>query len=40
MGLLAKGDCDQLLADLTAIRRSESEFVVCPTVYELIARKL
>lgn len=40
MGLLAAADCEQLLADLTAIRQSEAEFVVCPTVYEVVARKL
>jgi SAM-dependent methyltransferase len=39
MGLLAAADCEQLLADLTAIRRSASDFVVCPTVYEVIATK-
>lgn len=40
MGLLAAADCEQLLADLDTIRRSEGEFVVCPTVYEVVARKL
>jgi SAM-dependent methyltransferase len=38
-GLLAAADCEQLLADLAAIRASATDFVVCPTVYELIARK-
>lgn len=39
MGLLAAADCEQLLADLTAIRASESDFVQCPVVYEVVARK-
>ncbi len=38
-GLLAAADCEQLLADLAAIRASDTDFLVCPTVYELIARK-
>ena len=37
MGHLAAADCEQLLADLTAIRQSEADFVVCPTVYEVVA---
>lgn len=36
-GLLAAADCDELLADLAAIRASATDFVVCPTVYEVIA---
>lgn len=39
MGLLAAADCQQLLDDLTAIRHSEADYVVCPTVYEVVARK-
>lgn len=39
MGLISAADCEQLFADLTAIRNSEGEFVQCPTVYEVIARK-
>lgn len=39
MGLLAAADCAELLADLTAIRDGEDDFVQCPTVYEVIARK-
>jgi hypothetical protein len=38
-GLLTAADCERLLADLAAIRASGTEFVQCPTVYELIARK-
>jgi SAM-dependent methyltransferase len=38
-GLLAKSDCEQLLADLAAMRDSDTDFVHCPTVYEIIARK-
>jgi hypothetical protein len=40
MGRLAAADCEQLLRDLDAIRRSESAFVVCPAVYEIVARRL
>ncbi len=36
-GLLAQADCDRLVADLEAIRRSPADFVSCPPVYELIA---
>lgn len=39
MGLLAQGDCDQLVADLEAIRGSETDWVQCPVVYEVIATK-
>ncbi|HEX6812283.1 MAG TPA: methyltransferase domain-containing protein [Planctomycetota bacterium] len=39
MGLLAKDDCDELIADLTRARESSSEFIQCPPVYELIATK-
>jgi SAM-dependent methyltransferase len=39
-GLLAAGECDELLADLDAIRASRTDFVVCPTVYEVIARRV
>lgn len=38
-GLLAAADCAQLLADLAAIRASATDFVQCPTVYELVARR-
>lgn len=40
MGLLAAADCEQLFADLAAVRAEPSRFVQCPPVYELIARKL
>lgn len=39
MGLMEKSDCDELIADLTRARKSASEFVQCPPVYELIATK-
>lgn len=39
MGKLEKSDCDELIADLTQARKSASEFVQCPPVYELIATK-
>jgi SAM-dependent methyltransferase len=39
MGMLKQSDCDELIADLTRARTSASEFVQCPPVYELIARK-
>ncbi|HEX5052931.1 MAG TPA: methyltransferase domain-containing protein [Planctomycetota bacterium] len=39
MGRLAQTDCDELLADLTAVRHSDTAFVQCPPVYELIAQK-
>ena len=37
-GLLAKDDCEELIADLSRARTSQNEFVLCPPVYELIAR--
>jgi SAM-dependent methyltransferase len=39
MGLLAAADCAQLIADLAAIRDSETDFVQCPVVYEVVAQK-
>jgi SAM-dependent methyltransferase len=36
-GLLAQADCDQLLADLALMRASDTDFIECPTVYELVA---
>ena len=38
-GQLAAADCEALLADLDAIRASATDFVVCPTVYEIVARR-
>ncbi|MBL8754471.1 MAG: class I SAM-dependent methyltransferase [Planctomycetes bacterium] len=40
MGLLQAADCAELLRDLDAIRASESAFVVCPAVYEIVARRI
>ncbi|MEO6597752.1 MAG: methyltransferase domain-containing protein [Planctomycetota bacterium] len=39
MGRLEQADCDELLADLTVVRRSGTDFVQCPPVYELIGQK-
>ncbi len=39
MGFLAKADCDELFGDLTAMRRSATDFIVLPAVYEIIAVK-
>lgn len=39
MGLLSASDCDELLKDLASIRGSETDWVQCPTVYEVIATK-
>ncbi|MFY9343180.1 MAG: hypothetical protein WAT39_11855, partial [Planctomycetota bacterium] len=36
-GLLAAADCEQLVADLAAIRNSDTDFIQCPTVYEIVA---
>jgi hypothetical protein len=40
MGLLAAADCERLLADLAEVERSGTDWVQCPVVYELVARKL
>jgi SAM-dependent methyltransferase len=39
MGQLAQSDCDELIADLSAARTSDTDFVQCPPVYELIGTK-
>lgn len=39
MGLLDQKDCVQLLADLEAAGRSDSDFISLPPVYEVVARK-
>lgn len=39
MGRLSQADCDQLMRDLDEAGSRETEFVVCPPVYELIAVK-
>ena len=39
MGLLSAYDCEQVFADLRAIKQGTTGFVQCPVVYEVIARK-
>ncbi|QQS08492.1 MAG: class I SAM-dependent methyltransferase [Phycisphaerales bacterium] len=39
MGLLTEHDQVELFADLETIERSPSEFVVCPPVFEIIAKR-
>lgn len=39
MQLLTAADCAQLFADLDEIRHSETDWVQCPVVYEVIATK-
>ena len=39
MGLLSKGDLEQLLVDLDEVRSSTVDFVACPPVYEIVAEK-
>lgn len=39
MNLLSQAHCDEALADLAAIEKDPARFVVCPPVYEVIARK-
>lgn len=39
MGLITEGQRDEALADLAALERDHTRFVVCPPVYEVIARK-
>ncbi len=40
MGLLDQSDCDQLIADLDEVRRSTSDFVVLPTVFEVVGERV
>ena len=39
MGSITQGQCDEALGDLAEIERDETRFIVCPPVYEVIARK-
>jgi ubiquinone/menaquinone biosynthesis C-methylase UbiE len=39
MGLVSQATCDRLMADLDAVRRDPGRFVVCPPVFEVIARR-
>ncbi len=39
MGYLTQSDCDALFADLDAVRRSETDYIVPPPVTELLAVK-
>lgn len=39
MGSITQAQCDEALADLAAIERDHTRFVVCPPVYELIAMR-
>jgi SAM-dependent methyltransferase len=39
MGLITQAQCDEALADLDRIERDPTTFIVCPPVYEVIARK-
>lgn len=39
MGLLASADMEQLFRDLDEVRRSATDFVACPPVYEIVAEK-
>ena len=40
MGRLTQADCDELLADIAQVERSDTDFVVCPTVYEIVAERV
>ncbi len=40
MGLLEPTDCQALIADLDAIRGSETDYIVVPPVFEIVAEKL
>jgi hypothetical protein len=39
MGRITQAQCDELFADLDAIRRSETDFIVSPPVTEILAVK-
>jgi hypothetical protein len=39
MGHITRAQCDEALAELDAMSADESQFYVCPTVFEIIARK-
>jgi SAM-dependent methyltransferase len=39
MGLIKQSECDEALDDLARIERDPARFIVCPPVYEVIARK-
>jgi ubiquinone/menaquinone biosynthesis C-methylase UbiE len=40
MGYLTQADQDELLRDLDEISASETDFLVCPPVYEIVAEKV
>jgi len=40
MGKLTQADCDELLADVDQVERSDTDFVACPTVYEIVAERV
>ncbi len=40
MGLVSRAQCDEALAELDALSADETQFYVCPTVFEIIARKV
>lgn len=39
MGSITQAQCDEAVADLAAIENDSSRFIVCPPVYEVIARR-
>jgi hypothetical protein len=36
LSLLTQADCDELISDLDDIAKSETDFIFCPPVFELI----
>jgi len=40
LGTLGAGDCAELLADIARAEQSDTEFVACPTVYEIVAERV
>lgn len=40
MGYLTQADQDELFRDLDEVRESDTDFVVCPSVFEIVAEKV